>query len=349
MGDQAAGRCRTASAQDAQAAGANAVALASAQREPDGYPDALADAVRHADIVELEVSHGQVVDLAVPNDDAVKSSAGAPSLGAPQAQRAHQPTRYCSAKPLRDRICLHLFRGSLQLHESRAAVQSKRDRGHGVETDSQIGIYAINAVAEMTGIPTTTLRHWESTFGVVKPSRTEGGHRLYSQEDVERLRWLKGKIDEGIQPRAAHRLLQRELEKVGAIAGEADRRGAIMILVAERDPVTAELEHYFLTSEGYDVRIVLDGRKALEEAELLQPDLIIIDVILPNINGLKVCQALKSNPKTSAIPVLVFSVLDVRERSLRAGADAFLLKPLEQPALIELVKSMLAQKTGART
>ena len=115
-----------------------------------------------------------------------------------------------------------------------------------------------------------------------------------------------------------------------------------MILVAERDPITAELEQYFLRNEGYDVLVVLDGTRALDEAKRVRPDLVIVDVILPGVNGLKVCQALKADPETAPISVLVFSVLDVRERALAAGADAFLLKPLEQPALIDLVKDMLA-------
>lgn len=216
-----------------------------------------------------------------------------------------------------------------------------------MESDSRIGIYAINAVSEMTDIPISSLRYWERQYGVVTPYRTAGGHRLYSQEDIERLRFLKAKIDEGLQAGAAHRLLEHELDKAGGVAHEAARRGAIMILVAERDPITAELEQYFLRNEGYDVVVVLDGTKALEEAKRVRPDLIIVDVILPGMSGLKVCQALKADPDTASIPVLVFSVLDVRERALAAGADAFLLKPLEQPALIDLVKNMLAHHTLA--
>ena len=218
-----------------------------------------------------------------------------------------------------------------------------------MDPGSQIGIYAINAVSEMTDIPITTLRYWERRYAVVKPFRTAGGHRLYSQLDVERLRFLKAKIDDGLQAGAAHRLLEHELDKVGGVAREAARRGAIMILVAERDPITAELEQYFLRNEGYDVLVVLDGTRALDEAKRVRPDLVIVDVILPGVNGLKVCQALKADPETASIPVLVFSVLDVRERALAAGADAFLLKPLEQPALIDLVKNMLVAKPAALT
>jgi CheY-like chemotaxis protein len=216
------------------------------------------------------------------------------------------------------------------------------------KSESEVGIYAITAASEMTSIPATTLRSWERSFGVVRPVRTRGGHRLYSQEDIERLRWLKAKIDSGVQVSVAHELLEAELARVGGVTREAERRGAVMIMVAERDPITADLERYFLESAGYDVRIVLDGRAAVQEAEAMQPDLIVVDVILPGVNGLQVCRGLKANPATADIPVVVFSVLDVRERALDAGADAFLLKPLEQPQLIDLISTMLS-RTAAET
>lgn len=208
--------------------------------------------------------------------------------------------------------------------------------------EAQIATYSIKAAAELTDVPATTLRHWEKAFSLIVPERTEGGHRLYSQEDIDRIKWLKHQIDhEGVQASVAHRLLEQELRNTGAVAGRAAAKGAILILVAEKDPITAELEEYFLNREGYDVHIVLDGRKAFDEAEKMQPNLIVLDIILPGLSGLKVCEALKGNPATASIPVLVFSVLDVRERALEAGADAFLLKPIEPAKLIKSVKALL--------
>ena len=219
-----------------------------------------------------------------------------------------------------------------------------------MERDSAVGVYSILAVAETTGVPQTTLRHWEKAYGVVVPSRTQGGHRLYSEDDVRRIKWLKRKIDEdGIQAGAAHSLLKRELGKIGMVAEKAASHGAILILVAEKDPITAELEEYFLNKQGYDVHIILDGRRAVETAEKVQPDLIILDVILPGLSGLKVCTALKSNKLTKDIPVLVFSVLDARDRALDAGADAFLLKPIERPKLVEAVQALLTDKDHVRS
>lgn len=213
------------------------------------------------------------------------------------------------------------------------------------EKESDVPIYSIKRVSEITKVPVSTLRSWENRFGLIKPARTEGGHRLYSREEIERIKWIASKItSEGLKASEAHLLLEQKLKDQGAIATGADEKSAIMILVAEKDPLTAELEEYFLNKEGYNVHIVLDGRKAVGEAEEKQPDLILLDILLPGLNGLKVCKDLKRNERTKHIPILVFSILDVRDRALGAGADAFLLKPIEQPKLIEVVKNMLVKR-----
>ena len=196
--------------------------------------------------------------------------------------------------------------------------------------NSDAELVSIQRVSELTGIPTTTLRYWEKTYGSVNPQRSVGRHRLYSARDVERLKWLKAKIDAGMSTSEAHRLLDEHVDRMEGLSADATKRGAIMILVAERDPVTAELERHFLTEEGFEVRVELNGRKAVVEAKKRKPDLIIVDVFLPGLSGLQVCQALKADPETASIPIIVFSALDLGDRALRAGADMFLLKPRDR-------------------
>ncbi|MCL4474258.1 MAG: response regulator [Actinobacteria bacterium] len=206
-------------------------------------------------------------------------------------------------------------------------------------------IYSINAVSKMTNISAATLRYWESRFGLIQPLRTDGGHRLFSSQDIERIKWIKSKMDDDhLRAREAHMMLAQKLAQEGKLNEPLDIRHAIMILIAEKDPITAELEQYFLEEAGYEVLLVFDGKKAVSEAEKKQPDLIIIDVILPGVSGLKVCKAIKKNDRTSHIPILVFSILDVRDRALGAGADAFLLKPIDQPQMIEIVKNLLVNQ-----
>ena len=83
-------------------------------------------------------------------------------------------------------------------------------------------IYNIGVVERMTDIPAATLRVWERRYGFPDTARTEGGHRLYSEPDVERLKWVKRKIDAGMQTRQAVRALQSLLEEEGTIASKPE-------------------------------------------------------------------------------------------------------------------------------
>ena len=115
-------------------------------------------------------------------------------------------------------------------------------------------------------------------------------------------------------------------------------------MVAEHDPITAKLERYFLQSEGYDVRVVLDGRTA-QEAAAMRPDSSSSTSSCPGWR-LQGRRELKADPASADIPVVVFSMLYVRERRWRRGGRVP-PKPLEQPALIVLVRAILA-RTPAR-
>ena len=68
-------------------------------------------------------------------------------------------------------------------------------------------VYSIGAVERMLGIAAATVRNWEERYGLVKPERSSGGHRLYSRTQVEQLRFVKQQLDGGLQPAEAHRLL----------------------------------------------------------------------------------------------------------------------------------------------
>jgi CheY-like chemotaxis protein len=118
----------------------------------------------------------------------------------------------------------------------------------------------------------------------------------------------------------------------------------VLLLVVERDPHIRKLEHYFLTQAGFQVEFADDGLRGLERARLLKPRLVVTDVILPGLDGLKVCRALKSDPATRDIKVLVFSALSAEGRALEAGADAFLKKPLDDALLIETVARLIPKR-----
>jgi CheY-like chemotaxis protein len=114
-----------------------------------------------------------------------------------------------------------------------------------------------------------------------------------------------------------------------------------LILVVERNPIVQRLERYFLEQAGYTVEFAADGVSALGRARELHPQILVTEILVPKMDGLSLCHALKSDPSTSDIRVLVFSHLHAEERARDAGAEAFLLKPLDETLLIESVERLI--------
>jgi two-component system response regulator MprA len=117
--------------------------------------------------------------------------------------------------------------------------------------------------------------------------------------------------------------------------------GRAIILVVERDPHIRELESYFLNEAGFVVDFAADGIAALERAKALLPDIIITEVLVPKLDGLALCRAVKSDPKLQHTVMLVFSILAVQSRATEAGANAFLMKPLAEKRLVDTVRQLL--------
>jgi DNA-binding response OmpR family regulator len=131
--------------------------------------------------------------------------------------------------------------------------------------------------------------------------------------------------------------------------GEANvrRRGRALILVVERDPDVRELESYFLNEAGFDVDFAADGAEALEQTRKLRPDIVITEVLVPKLDGLALCRAIKTDPLLHSTVVLVFSILAVHLRASEAGADAFLMKPLADRRLVDTVRQLLLLRSSS--
>ncbi len=107
---------------------------------------------------------------------------------------------------------------------------------------------------------------------------------------------------------------------------------AARILVADDDATLQKLLFHSLQMEGYDVIAANDGEEALVMVEREQPDLVILDVMMPKLNGFDVCRALRSKPETATLPVIMLSGLsDVEEKvtGLHSGADEYVTKPID--------------------
>jgi class 3 adenylate cyclase/CheY-like chemotaxis protein len=119
------------------------------------------------------------------------------------------------------------------------------------------------------------------------------------------------------------------------------------ILVVDDTPRNVKLLADLLAVKGYDVVTALSGREALVRVEADQPDLVLLDVVMPEMSGYEVCHKIRENPATAMLPVIMVTALDPGEervKGIEAGADDFLTKPINQAELLARVKSLLRIK-----
>lgn len=116
------------------------------------------------------------------------------------------------------------------------------------------------------------------------------------------------------------------------------------ILIVEDEESLLKLESILLTTRGYRVKGVVDGLSALQEIETDKPDLVLLDIMMPGIDGFEVCQRIKENPLTSDIPVVMLTAKKSsadQARGLEVGADAYITKPFKSGKIVEIVEGLL--------
>ncbi len=118
------------------------------------------------------------------------------------------------------------------------------------------------------------------------------------------------------------------------------------ILLVDDEPQLVEMVKMRLEANNYEVILASNGEQALEKARGEKPDLIILDIMLPKMDGYKVCRMLKFDDKYSSIPVIMFTARSQKsEKSMgeEVGADAYIIKPFEPKMLLIKIKELLKE------
>jgi len=116
------------------------------------------------------------------------------------------------------------------------------------------------------------------------------------------------------------------------------------ILIADDNEANIELIEAYLVGLDVETAIAVDGQDTLDKVKSFQPDLILLDIMMPKLSGFEVCEQLKSDPATSGIMILMVTALNELgdiERAVRAGTDDFLSKPVDKWSLTIRIQKML--------
>lgn len=128
-------------------------------------------------------------------------------------------------------------------------------------------------------------------------------------------------------------------------------RKKITILLVDDEPSLVQLLGYRLESKGYKVIAACDGTEALKLAQKKRPDLIILDIMLPNLNGYEICMILKEDDKTRDIPVIMLTAKTHptdKIEGLKSGAVFYITKPYEAYDVLNKIEIALEMKKGRK-
>lgn len=188
--------------------------------------------------------------------------------------------------------------------------------------DKKNEIYSIPQAAKHCSISRVTLWRWVKT-GKLKTFITPGGHHRIRKKDLEEF---------------------VSMNRMDLIPSQGNKGKCI--LTVDDDPKIKLLLKKMLSKESFQVEEAANGFEAGIKVMQINPDLIILDINMPEMDGFEVCSQLKQNPATKGIKILVLTGFDTQEnkdRVLVLGADSFLSKPVQKKVLLEEIYSLLGE------
>ena len=191
--------------------------------------------------------------------------------------------------------------------------------------------YTIPEAAKVCSVGRTTMWRWVKS-GYLKASMTLGGqHRIQ-----------KAELQSVLADRGGYSIPASEKAPEPEFSGRS--LSPKKILIVDDDPDLRKIMPRFLSAEDYEVAVASDGFEAGTKVMDFNPDLLVLDLIMPGMDGFEVCKRIKKNPRTSHIKVLAITGYDDEEnraRIMKAGADGYLPKPIERESLLEEVEGLL--------
>jgi len=184
-------------------------------------------------------------------------------------------------------------------------------------------MYTVGQAAKYCAVSRKTLfRRVKS--GEIKASRTPGGHYRILKKDLESY-----VLEKGMYPLANNLSLSKK------------------ILIVDDDPLIQKLLTKILQAHKYETEMAVDGFEAGAKVFKFKPGLVILDLIMPGMDGFEVCRRIKEDPDTSHIKILALTGYDTkenREKIMKAGADGYMAKPVERDVLLRHVEDFLSNK-----
>ena len=181
--------------------------------------------------------------------------------------------------------------------------------------------YTTFEAAKICHVTHHSIKNWIKQ-GLIRASRTPGGHYRILEQDLDAFR--------------------EEYDMFPRDKGPSKRR----IMIVDDDPDARELIENILSGEGYELIKVSNATEVGLKAAQLSPDLILLDFLMPDLNGFDVCKALRANELTRNIPIMAVTCLskeDDIERIFECGADEYLPKPFKVEQLQEKVQELIGK------